>query len=124
MSCTPRLPQGFAQNAPDLGGYTRAIAAGEFPIVKGLALTDDARLRGALIERLMCALALALAAFGGAARFAAEIEALAPLADAGLLVRDGDRIAMTAAGRPYVRIAASAFDAWLGDGGRRHSVAV
>jgi len=123
-SAIGRLPQGFVQNAPDLGGYTRALAAGEFPIVKGLALSDDDRLRGAMIERLMCDLELDLGAFGGAARFAAEIGQLQPLADAGLLVRDSDRIVMTPEGRPYVRIAAAAFDAWLATGQTRHSLAV
>ena len=39
-----RLPQGFIQNAPDLGGYSRAIDAGKFAVVKGLALYDDDRL--------------------------------------------------------------------------------
>ena len=43
----------------------RGVAAGEFPIVKGLALSDDDRLRAAMIERLMCDLELDLAAFGG-----------------------------------------------------------
>jgi oxygen-independent coproporphyrinogen-3 oxidase len=123
-SAIGKLPQGFAQNAPDLGGYSRAIAAGEFPIVKGLALTDDDRLRAAMIERLMCDLELDLSAFGGGTRFAGEVEALAPLADAGLLRIEGERVVMTAAGRPYVRIAAAAFDARLGDGQKRHSVAV
>ena len=65
-----------------------------------------------------------LAAFGGSARFAAETERLTPLADAGLLVRNGDRLVMTPEGRPYVRIAAAAFDAWLTAGEKRHSVAV
>jgi len=123
-SAIGRLPQGFVQNAPDLGGYTRALAAGEFPIVKGLALSDDDRMRGAMIERLMCDLELDLGAFGGAARFAAEIDQLQPLADAGLLVRDSERIVMTPEGRPYVRIAAAAFDAWLAAGQTRHSLAV
>jgi oxygen-independent coproporphyrinogen-3 oxidase len=119
-----RMPQGFVQNAPDLGGYTRTLAAGEFPVVKGLALSDDDRLRAAMIERLMCDLELDLAVFGGAGRFDEEIAALAPLVDAGLLARDGDRIVMSAEGRPYVRIAAAAFDAWLAAGQKRHSVAV
>jgi len=123
-SAIGKLPQGFVQNAPDLGGYTRALAAGEFPIVKGLALSDDDRMRGAMIERLMCDLELDLGAFGGAARFAAEIDQLQPLADAGLLVRDSERIVMTPEGRPYVRIAAAAFDAWLAAGQTRHSLAV
>jgi oxygen-independent coproporphyrinogen-3 oxidase len=123
-SAIGKLPQGFAQNAPDLGSYTRALATGEFPIVKGLALSDDDRLRGAMIERLMCDLELDLGAFGGAARFTAEIDQLQPLADAGLVVRDGERVVMTPEGRPYVRIAAAAFDAWLAAGRTRHSLAV
>jgi len=123
-SAIGKLPQGFAQNAPDLGGYSRSVAAGAFPIVKGLTLSDDDRLRANLIERLMCDLELDLGAFGGRDRFAAEIEALAPLVDAGLAQIDGERIVMTAEGRPYVRIAAAAFDAWLAAGQKRHSLAV
>lgn len=123
-SAIGRLPQGFAQNAPDLGGYMRALANGEFPVVKGLALSEDDRLRGAMIERLMCDMELDLAAFGGAARFADELERLTALADAGLVARDGERLVVTPAGRPFVRIAAAAFDAWLAAGQKRHSAAV
>jgi len=123
-SAIGRLPQGFAQNAPDLGGYSRGLAASEFPIVKGLLLGDDDRLRAAMIERLMCDLELDLAAFGGRDRFAEEIERLAPLIEAGLARFDGERVIMSAEGRPYVRIAAAAFDAYLAAGQKRHSVAV
>ena len=123
-SAIGRLPQGFAQNAPDLGGYSRGLAASEFPIVKGLLLGDDDRLRAAMIERLMCDLELDLAAFGGRDRFAEEIERLAPLIEAGLARFDGERVTMSAEGRPYVRIAAAAFDAYLAAGQKRHSVAV
>jgi oxygen-independent coproporphyrinogen-3 oxidase len=124
-SAIGKLPQGFVQNAPDLAGYTRAIAAGRFAIVKGLALSDDDRLRSAIIERLMCDLEVDLDAIaGGSARFAQELEALGPLANEGLLHIDGARIVMTERGRPYVRIAAAAFDAYLAASQRRHSVAV
>ena len=123
-SAIGKLPQGFAQNAPDLAGYSRGLAPGEFPIVKGLALSGDDRLRAEMIERLMCDLELDLAAFGGRDRFAREMESLAPLLDAGLAQFDGDRLVMTAEGRPYVRIAAAAFDAWLAAGQKRHSLAV
>ncbi len=119
-----KLPQGFVQNAPDLGGYSRSVAAGRFPIVKGLILSDDDRLRAAIIERLMCDLAVDLDAFGGTARFAAEIETLEPLAGQGLLQIDGARITMTEQGRPYVRIAAAAFDTYLAASQKKHSVAV
>jgi len=123
-SAIGKLPQGFAQNAPDLGGFSRSLAAGEFPIVKGLALSDDDRLRAAMIERLMCDLELDLATFGGRDRFAEEVESLAPLVDAGLARIEGEHIVMAAEGRAYVRIAAAAFDAHLAAGQKRHSLAI
>jgi len=123
-SAIGRLPQGFVQNAPDLGGYTRAVGAGEFPIVKGLSLTDEDRLRGAMIERLMCDLALDLDVYGGVARFADELTQLKPLADEGLIAIDGADIRVTDTGRPFVRIAAAVFDAYLAAGQKRHSIAV
>ncbi|MBS0533615.1 MAG: oxygen-independent coproporphyrinogen III oxidase [Proteobacteria bacterium] len=119
-----KLPQGFIQNAPDTAGYARNIAAGRFATVKGLALTDDDRLRASIIERLMCDLVLDLDRFGGVAAFAREYEELQSLARQGLVTIDGARIAVTAAGRPYVRIAAAAFDTYLAAAQKRHSVAV
>jgi oxygen-independent coproporphyrinogen-3 oxidase len=104
-SAIGRLPQGFVQNAPDLAGYSRAIAAGRLATVKGLTLSADDRLRGEIIERLMCDLELDLDKFGeGATSFAAEIKALAPLAEQGLLRIEGSRITVTPSGRPYVRM--------------------
>jgi len=119
-----KLPQGFVQNAPDMGHYARSISAGKFATVKGLALTDDDRLRAGVIERLMCDLALDLDAFGGVARFAGELAALEVLAAQGLLTIDGAKITITEAGRPYIRIAAAAFDSYLTTSQKRHSVAV
>ncbi len=119
-----RLPQGYVQNAPDMGHYARSVAAGTFATVKGLALSDDDRLRAAIIERLMCDLKLDLGAFGGVARFAEEMEALQGLAAQGLLTIDGAKITITEAGRPYIRIAAAAFDSYLAESQKRHSVAV
>jgi oxygen-independent coproporphyrinogen III oxidase len=123
-SAIGKLPQGFVQNAPDLGGYERAVQAGRFATVKGIAVSDDDRLRARIIERLMCDLEIDLDAFGGANRFPGETDALVPLADEGLLEIDGARIAVTERGRPYVRIAAAAFDAYLTASQKRHSIAV
>ena len=124
-SAIGKLPQGFVQNAPDVAGYARAIDGGRFATVKGLALSDDDRLRGGIIERLMCDLTLDLDTVeGGAERFADELAALAPLAAEGLLEIDGARVTVTERGRPYVRIAAAAFDAYLKASQKRHSVAV
>ena len=123
-SAIGKLPQGFAQNAPDLGGYSRGVSAGQFPIVKGLTLSDEDRLRGSMIERLMCDLALDLDVYGGADRFAGELNELVALADEGLLSINGSRITITESGRPFIRIAAAAFDTYLAAGQKRHSMAV
>ena len=127
-SAIGRLPQGFVQNAPDVGGYQRAIAQGRLATVRGVAFTLDDRVRGRIIEALMCDFTVdpqAIAAqFGVNDSFAAERAALAPLAEQGLVSVAGGRVAVTEAGRPFVRLAAAAFDAYLDQGGKRHSVAV
>ncbi len=126
-SAIGKLPQGFVQNAPDLAGYARAVGTGRFAIVRGRALSDDDRLRWTIIERLMCDLAVdldAIAGTGAAIRFSSELAQLEPLADKGLMTVEGSRIAVTERGRPYIRIAAAAFDAYLAAGQKRHSLAV
>ncbi|WAC27562.1 oxygen-independent coproporphyrinogen III oxidase [Ancylobacter sp. SL191] len=118
-SAISRLPQGFTQNAPDSASYIRAIDAGRFSTVRGIAFTPDDVKRGALIERLMCDLAVDLDAY----TLAEAAPRLAPLVADGLLEIEGKRIAMTSFGRPFVRLAAAALDARL-QAGARHSVAV
>lgn len=128
-SAIGKLPQGFVQNAPDTGGYARAVASGRLATVKGIVISRDDRLRGRIIERLMCDLTVDLAAMGEgfdppSEGFADEIETLRAFEDDGLLVIDGLRLRMTDKGRPYVRLVAAAFDAYLPGGKARHSAAV
>lgn len=127
-SAIGRLPQGFVQNAPDLAGYQRAVAEGRLATVRGIALTVDDRVRARIIETLMCRFEAepqaVAAAFDRKERFAAEFDALAPLAELGLVTTDGGRIVVSEMGRPFVRLVAAAFDAYLERGTPRHSVAV
>lgn len=123
-SAIGRLPQGFVQNAPDTGGYSRAVSAGAFAIAKGLALTADDRLRADVIERLMCDLALDLDAVAPGQDFSAEIAALEPLAAEDMVRIAGRKVTVTERGRPFVRLAAAAFDAYLPQNRTRHSIAV
>jgi oxygen-independent coproporphyrinogen-3 oxidase len=119
-----RLPPGHVQNAPDVGSYARAIEAGRFAVVRGIAFSDDDRRRAAIIERLMCDFAVDLDAHGSAADFMAELDAVDALAASGIVGRNGRRIVMTEEGRPLVRLVAAAFDAYLPQNNKRHSVAV
>jgi oxygen-independent coproporphyrinogen-3 oxidase len=127
-SAIGRLPQGFVQNAPDLAGYARAISARRLATVKGVALSLEDRVRGRIIEKLMCDLEadpIAIAEQSGLAEhFTAEFQRLAPLAEEGIVSTSGNRIVVTQTGRPLVRLVAAAFDSYLGSGGKRHSIAV
>lgn len=124
------LPQGYVQNAPPLSAYRKAVDAGGFPISKGLQLSDEDRLRGYVIERLMCDFAIdlnaALAKHPNAPTrdFRKELAKLAPLAEDGILTIKGAEIAITEDGRPFSRLVAAAFDAYLNIGEKRHSKAV
>jgi len=125
-SAIGRLPQGFIQNAPDVGGYTRAVAAGRPAIVRGIALSEQDRCRGALIERLMCDMHVDLREFAGDTDtdFQSEREALRPYIAGGLVIAEPSRIVVTAKGRPYLRLIAAAFDTYLAAGKAAHSRAV
>ncbi len=53
-SSIARFPQGYAQNAPATSAHTGAIRDGRFSTSRGHTFTDEDRLRGRLIEALMC----------------------------------------------------------------------
>ncbi|MCT8970653.1 oxygen-independent coproporphyrinogen III oxidase [Microbaculum marinisediminis] len=124
-----KLPQGYVQNAPDVGGWRRAIEAGRLPIARGKVLSAQDRARAEIIERLMCDFAVdAEAVFArhglGAETLADAYATLEPLIGDGIAVRDGARIAVPDDRHMFVRLVASAFDAYLPHGAARHSVAV
>jgi oxygen-independent coproporphyrinogen-3 oxidase len=120
------LPQGYVQNVSPLKDYGEAIAGGRLPTAHGVALTADDRLRGAIIERLMCDLRVDLDALCEThdrepTAVADGLDRLRPLIVDGLVVIDGARIMVTEEGRPLVRLAAAAFDAYLERGEKKHS---
>jgi oxygen-independent coproporphyrinogen-3 oxidase len=129
-SAIGRLPQGFVQNVPDTGSYSRAIASGRFATARGVAFSADDRMRGRIIEELMCNLACDLDQVAsefcdrGRESFEQEIEALTPFAAEGLVSIDGGHVRVNEEGRPYLRLIAAAFDAYLPESRARHSVAV
>ena len=131
-SSISKLPQGFVQNQAQERLWREAIAAGRLPTARGVALTAEDRFRGEIIERLMCDLAVDLgevrARHGQAMSHLPDLgEAvgrLAPFIEDGLAVTDGERISVTAAGRPLVRSIAAAFDAYLDPSAVRHSKSV
>ncbi|HLF24407.1 MAG TPA: oxygen-independent coproporphyrinogen III oxidase, partial [Burkholderiales bacterium] len=129
-SAIGKFRQGFVQNASDIGGYQRAICSGQLATVRGVALSADDIARGRIIERLMCDLEVDLDSIAiegtieAGRAFGEECDALAPFESEGLVQRDGRRIVVTEKGRPFVRLIAAAFDAYLPKEGTHHSAAV
>jgi oxygen-independent coproporphyrinogen-3 oxidase len=123
------LPQGYVQNAAPLRDYGEAVAGGRLPTARGVSLNADDRLRGAIIERLMCDLRVDLGALceshGGNLTILADgLDRLRPLIADGLVMIDGACVMMTQEGRLLVRLAAAAFDAYLERGEQKHSRAI
>ncbi len=120
-SAIGQLRTGFAQNEPEERRYAAAVAAGRLPVVRGRALSAEDRQRWRLIERLMCDFAVSLPKGSLTEQALAR---LAPLRRAGLATMKGERLAVTAAGRRFVRQIAACFDAYLPGGAARHSAGV
>ena len=128
-SAIGKLPQGYVQNAVPIGSYRRMIDQGRLAVVRGTAFAGEDRLRAAIIERIMCDMAVDLdrvAAEFGAAFTPSEAERsrLAELAADGVIEIAGPCLRVTRAGRPFVRQVAATFDSYLHRGEARHSRAI
>lgn len=124
-----RTPRGYVQNIAETGAWARAIAGGALPVARGIELDDDDRLRGRVIEALMCAGRADTAALGSLFRRSPdwctdELVQLEQFVEDGLVELDAGRVALTAEGRGLSRVVASVFDRYLGTSAARHSLAV
>ncbi len=124
-----KLPQGYVQNATDVGSWRRAVEAGQFAVIKGIELTREDIARAAVIERLMCDFkvdygAIATDLLGNASAFDGAEEELSQLVREGVATREGRSVSLTDAGRPFMRLVAAAFDSYLAARAAKHSVAV
>ncbi len=119
VSAIGRVGATYSQNAKTLAEYHDALAQGEFPIVRGLALTRDDLLRRTVIMALMCQgrvdyESVELAHLVKVREvFAAEFERLKPLEEMGLVEVTDQAIQVTATGWFFVRAVALVFDRHL-----------
>ena len=119
------FPQGFAQNSPATAEWARAVDAGRFATVRGVATTREDRMRAALIEALMCRLQVDVAAVARQHGFDPSAlgdwrQRIDGLVNDGLATRNGDLVTVTEDARAFARIVASVFDAYLAVEGRKH----
>ncbi|MGP3697802.1 oxygen-independent coproporphyrinogen III oxidase [Rhodobacter sp. NSM] len=115
-SAISRFPQGFSQNAPSTTDHIRAIRSGRFSTSRGHVLSDEDRLRGRMIEQLLCDFRISRAQI--LARFCIRPERLEALflqcatSFPGVVQITGHGLEITDAGRPLARMIARSFDAY------------
>jgi oxygen-independent coproporphyrinogen-3 oxidase len=123
------LPQGYVQNLPTVPLYRAMVEAGRLPVARGIALSDEDKIRRTVIEDLMCRLEVDLkdvAENAGvpAAMFDGALERLSPLIEQGLVERHGLRVCVSREWTPVLRLAAAAFDEYLPGDKALHSLSV
>ncbi len=119
VSSIGRVGATYSQNAKTLEEYYDAVNRGQFPIVRGLALTREDLLRRAVIMAIMCQGRLEFESIELAhlidfrRHFASELEQLQGLESSGLVVLEPAAIQVTALGWYFIRSVAMVFDKYL-----------
>ena len=119
-SAISHIGDSFSQNHRELKAWKTAVDDRRLPLWRGLSLSFDDRVRGAVIAQLMCQGTIDVAAieaqygvdFGG--YFADEVQQLEVLAADGLVRLAPQAITATRAGRLLLRNVAMCFDRYLG----------
>lgn len=109
----------FVQNHKDIDAYQDALQANQFAFTKGLRLSVDDLIRRRVINQLICHFELDFEDMEARCNirfrdyFAAELKALEPLAEDGLLRFDMAGIRVSNTGRLLIRSICMVFDAYL-----------
>jgi oxygen-independent coproporphyrinogen-3 oxidase len=115
----------FAQNTTEVEDYEAAVHAGHLPVVKGMHLSEDDKLRRLVILHLMCNLELPFGitepSFGAPVDvlLPESVAQLAPLEADGLVTVTGDGLQVTELGRYFLRNISMVFDAYLARSGEK-----
>lgn len=119
VSSIGRVGATYSQNAKTLEEYYDFLDQGQFPVVRGLALTRDDLVRRAVIMALMCQGRLSFESIELAylidfrQYFQKELETLQTQVGQGLVTLDDTGIQVTAKGWFFVRAVAMVFDRYL-----------
>lgn len=119
VSSISSVANSYSQNAKTLDEYYAAIDAGQFPVIKGLVMTEDDVIRRHIIQELTCQFALDFAEVERlfnlhfAEYFAQELADLQPMAEDELLALSTSGITVTPRGRFLIRNICMVFDKHL-----------
>ncbi|WP_180130957.1 oxygen-independent coproporphyrinogen III oxidase [Rhodoferax sp. BLA1] len=119
VSSIGRVGATYSQNAKTLEEYYDFLDQGQFPIVRGLALSRDDLVRRGVIMALMCQGQLSYESIESAylidfkQYFAKEMEAMQAQVEQGLVTLEESGIQVTTKGWFFVRAVAMVFDRYL-----------
>lgn len=123
------LPQGYVQNASDVRQWTSKIEAHELPVARGVAYTEDDKVREYVIEQLICFhrvdLKETVQKFGLPENyFADEMQELRHLETDEVVCVNEDLIRVTEIGKRLIRAVCAVFDSYWQPEAERHSRAI
>ncbi|MFA6310452.1 MAG: oxygen-independent coproporphyrinogen III oxidase [Sterolibacterium sp.] len=119
VSSISKVGPSYCQNVKTLDEYYESLDRGVLPVMRGIELTADDLLRRSIIQALMCHFVLSIEAIEIAhlidfkSYFAAELEGLREMEQAGLIRIDSQWITVEPRGRMLVRVVAMVFDRYL-----------
>jgi oxygen-independent coproporphyrinogen III oxidase len=119
VSAISSVGDAYAQNRREIPDYQSSVAERGIATMRGYRLSDDDRLRRAVIGRLLCHTVIPKREveheFGISFNdyFAAEIARLAEPSADGLVILDRDEIRVTPLGRIFIRNVAMVFDRYI-----------
>jgi len=131
VSAISKFDTAYSQNTNTLSYYSEMIDSQRLPIVKGLALTEDDRLRAAVIQEIMCHNNVDLNQKVGAFiernsemllldYFKDELESLNEFISDGLINPTKTGFDVSDEGRYFVRPIAAVFDRYLSNGTKKN----
>lgn len=126
MSAISFLPSGYVQNTSDFGEYQKRILNHEPPIVRGIEMTDDDKLRKKVIDEIMCYLEVDLDAVCDEFKkpknyFSNELESLRKLESDGLIKIKNSALKINNDAPQIARVVCSFFDKFFKQSIKQHS---
>ena len=119
VSSISSVAESYSQNAKTLDEYYAALDKNQFPVIRGITLTDDDVIRREVIQQLACHFQLSFVDIEKqfnlkfADYFAQELSELATMAQDGLLGLDAEGLVVTPRGRFLIRNICMVFDVSL-----------
>lgn len=109
----------YSQNSSDFDTYREMVLAGKLPVVRGLVMTDEDRLRKQIINQLICHFDLDIKALEEhwgiefSKHFSSEIKELDEMVKDGLVTIDENHLHVETRGRLLIRNICMVFDEYL-----------